>query len=55
MSLIRLDLGTVAHLTLDNPPLNLVTRELLTEMGAALDILEGSFPAGAGVLPVSWR
>lgn len=44
MSLIRLELGTVAHLTLDNPPLNLVTRELLTELGAALDILEGSFP-----------
>jgi len=53
MSLIRLDLGTVAHLTLDNPPLNLVTRELLTEMGAALDILEGSFPGDVRAVVVT--
>jgi enoyl-CoA hydratase len=53
MSLIRLELGTVAHLTLDNPPLNLVTRELLTEMGAALDILEGSFPGDVRAVVVT--
>ncbi len=40
--LIRLELGTVAHLTLANPPLNLVTRELLLELGAALDDPGGS-------------
>jgi enoyl-CoA hydratase/carnithine racemase len=53
MSLVRLELGTIAHLTLDNPPLNLVTRELLTEMGAALDILGGSFPGDVRVVVVT--
>jgi enoyl-CoA hydratase/carnithine racemase len=43
--LIRLELGVVAHLTLANPPLNLVTRELLLELGEALGVLEA---AGAG-------
>jgi enoyl-CoA hydratase len=42
--LVRLDLGTVAHLTLANPPLNLVTRELLLDLGSALDILEAAAP-----------
>jgi enoyl-CoA hydratase/carnithine racemase len=42
--LIRLELGTVAHLTIANPPLNLVTRELLVELGAALDLLEAASP-----------
>ena len=36
MSLVQLTLGTVAELTLDNPPLNLVTGELTRELGAAL-------------------
>lgn len=36
MSLIQLELGTVAELTLDNPPLNLVTGELTRELAAAL-------------------
>jgi enoyl-CoA hydratase len=53
MSLVRLELGTIAHLTLDNPPLNLVTHELLTEMGAALDILEGSFPGDVRAVVVT--
>ena len=53
MSLVRLELGTIAHLTLDDPPLNLVTRELLTEMGAALDILEGSFPGDVRAVVVT--
>jgi enoyl-CoA hydratase/carnithine racemase len=43
--LIRLELGVVAHLTLANPPPNLVTRELLLELGEALGVLEA---AGAG-------
>ena len=40
--LIRLELGTVARLTLDNPPLNLVTRELLLQFDAALATLEAA-------------
>lgn len=40
--LVDLQLGTVAHLTLVNPPLNLVTRELLGDLAAALDILAAS-------------
>ena len=53
MTLVRLELGTVAHLTLDDPPLNLVTRELLIELGAALDILEGSFPGDVRAVVVT--
>ena len=37
--LVSLDLGRVAHLELVNPPLNLVTRELLQELGEALAAL----------------
>ncbi len=51
--LIRLELGTVAHLMLANPPLNLVTRELLEELGAALDTLEGAAPGDVRVLVVT--
>jgi enoyl-CoA hydratase len=40
--LISLELGTVAHLELVNPPLNLVTRDLLDELGAALTTLEAA-------------
>lgn len=36
MSLVQLTLGPIAELTLDNPPLNLVTGELTSELGAAL-------------------
>jgi enoyl-CoA hydratase/carnithine racemase len=36
MSLVQLTLGPIAELTLDNPPLNLVTGELTRELGAAL-------------------
>ncbi len=43
--LIALQLGRVAHLELVNPPLNLVTGELLTELDAALATLEAA-PAG---------
>ena len=51
--LIRLDLGIVAHLTLANPPLNLVTRELLLELGAALDILEAASPGDVRAVVVT--
>ena len=37
--LVSLDLGRVAHLELVNPPLNLVTRELLQELGEAVAAL----------------
>jgi enoyl-CoA hydratase/carnithine racemase len=40
--LIALESGTIAHLTLTNPPLNLVTRELLGELATALEVLEAA-------------
>ena len=40
--LIRLDLGRVAQLTLANPPLNLITRELLEQLDRALATLEAA-------------
>ena len=40
--LIALELGRVAHVELVNPPLNLVTRELLAELDAALATLEAA-------------
>lgn len=42
--LVRLELGTVAHLELVNPPLNLVTRELTEQLHAALGRLAQSAP-----------
>jgi enoyl-CoA hydratase/carnithine racemase len=53
MSLIRLDLGAIAHLTLADPPLNLVTRELLVELGAALDALEAAAPGDVRAVVVT--
>ena len=53
MSPIRLDLGVVAHLTLADPPLNLVTRELLVELGAALATLEAAAPGDVRVVVVT--
>jgi enoyl-CoA hydratase/carnithine racemase len=40
--LISLELGTVAHLELANPPLNLVTRQLTEQLHAALTRLAAS-------------
>jgi enoyl-CoA hydratase len=51
--LIRLELGAVAHLTLANPPLNLVTRELLLELSAALGTLEAAAPGDVRAVVVS--
>jgi enoyl-CoA hydratase len=42
--LVELSLGRVARLTLVNPPLNLVTRELLDELNDALAQLEAAAP-----------
>jgi enoyl-CoA hydratase/carnithine racemase len=44
MSLIELELGAVAHLTLNNPPMNLITDDLLTELDSALALLEHTEP-----------
>lgn len=44
MSLVELELGTIAQLTLNNPPLNLVSAELLGELEAALARLEAAAP-----------
>jgi enoyl-CoA hydratase/carnithine racemase len=43
--LIALDVGRVAHLELVNPPLNLVTRALLDQLGDALAVLAAT-PVG---------
>jgi enoyl-CoA hydratase/carnithine racemase len=51
--LIGLELGTVAHLTLQNPPLNLVTRELLEELSAALETLAAAAPGDVRVVVVT--
>ncbi len=40
--LIELDLGRVSHLELVNPPLNLVTRELVERLRAAVAVLAAS-------------
>jgi enoyl-CoA hydratase/carnithine racemase len=53
--LIALELGRVAHLELVNPPLNLVTRELLEELDAALASLAASSPGDVRAVVVSGR
>jgi enoyl-CoA hydratase len=51
--LIDLQLGLVAHLTLVNPPLNLVTRDLLEELGSALDVLAAASPGDVRAVVVT--
>lgn len=53
--LIALELGRVAHLELVNPPLNLVTRDLLEELDAALTTLAASSAGDVRVVVVSGR
>jgi enoyl-CoA hydratase/carnithine racemase len=53
MSLVNLELGTVAHLELNNPPMNLVTDELLTELDAALEMLETAAPGDVRAVVVT--
>jgi enoyl-CoA hydratase len=51
--LVHLELGRVARLTLDNPPLNLVTRELLEQLEEALATLEAADPGDVRAVVVT--
>ena len=53
--LVALELGRVAHLELVNPPLNLVTRELLEELDAALATLAAASADDVRAVVVSGR
>jgi enoyl-CoA hydratase/carnithine racemase len=53
--LVALELGPVAHLELVNPPLNLITGELLAELDAALATLEAAAPGDVRAVVVSGR
>jgi enoyl-CoA hydratase/carnithine racemase len=53
MSLIELELGAVAHLTLNNPPMNLVTDDLLAELDSALGLLENTEPGDVRAVVIS--
>ncbi|MEO6350221.1 MAG: enoyl-CoA hydratase-related protein [Candidatus Limnocylindrales bacterium] len=53
MSLVKLSLGEVAHLEMNNPPLNLVTDELLAELDAALATLEAAAPGDVRAVVVT--
>jgi len=53
--LIALELSRVAHLELANPPLNLVTQELLRELDEALASLERATPDDVRIVVVSGR
>ena len=53
--LIALELGRVAHLELANPPLNLVTRDLLEELDAALATLAAASADDVRAVVVSGR
>lgn len=54
-SLVALDLGPVAHLELANPPLNLITRQLLDELDAALGRLEHASATDVRAVVVTGR
>ncbi len=51
--LVALELGTVAHLELVNPPLNLVTRALLERLDDALATLEAASPGDVRAVVLS--
>ena len=51
--LVELALGRVSRLTLVNPPLNLVTRELLDDLNEALATLEGAAPGDVRAVVVT--
>jgi enoyl-CoA hydratase len=53
--LVALELGRVAHLELVNPPLNLVTRDLLDELDAALTTLGAASAGDVRAVVVSGR
>ena len=50
---VWLELGTVARLTIANPPLNLVTEELLRSFDAALATLEAAEPGDVRAVVVT--
>jgi enoyl-CoA hydratase/carnithine racemase len=52
MSLINVELGTVAHLEINNLPMNLMTDDLLDEFHAALAALEEAAPGDVRVVVV---
>lgn len=51
--LVQLEIGRVARLQLDNPPLNLISEELLADLDAALATLEGAAPGDVRAVVVS--
>ena len=53
MSLIELELGQIAHLTINNPPMNLITDDLLAELDSALATLEDAAPGDVRVVVVT--
>jgi enoyl-CoA hydratase len=53
--LIALEVGRVAHVELANPPLNLITPELLHDLDAALATLEAAAPGDVRAVVVSGR
>jgi enoyl-CoA hydratase len=53
MTVVNLQLGTVAHLELDGPPLNLVTGELLRRLDDALAALETTEPGDVRAVVLS--
>ena len=55
IGLISLELGRVAHLELVNPPLNLVTRELLEDLAEALATLAAAQAGDVRAVVVSGR
>ena len=50
---VRLELGTVARLTIANPPLNLVTESLLASFEVALATLEAADPSDVRAVVVT--
>ena len=54
-SLVTLQLGRVAELALDNPPLNLLTDDLMAELEAALATLESAPPGDVRAVVVTGR
>src|SRR4051812_49517873 len=53
--LVELTLGQVATLELVNPPLNLVTRELLADLAQAISVLEAADPGDVRAVVVCGR
>jgi enoyl-CoA hydratase/carnithine racemase len=53
--LVHLTLGTVAHLELDDPPLNLITGDLLGQLEAAVETLETAEPGDVRAVVLSGR